>query len=359
MLDGVFGDSPCEMTWGTGEAMDWKTRVPRLRTFLLTMLGLFLVLMFIFHYNHRRGIANSKATGLGSVAGGWDPIGTLLEPHSQLARSTRGSGLTGDFLKAPNRVRITARMSAPPDEGESTTATKQLVQAVGLQLLVKNAQQAASEIERIAATMQGDIEKADLRNDGNSRQGEIVLRVPASKLEEAVVQFSRLAIRVQEMHRESRDITREYMDSQARLRNLKLEEDQYLVLLRRAGSMKDTLQVTEKVSEVRGEIEQLQGDLNWQTHQVAMSAIHVQLVEEAQATMVARWRPIFNAKTSALSMLADVGEWVDWVVALIINIPLIALWVATIGGLGLVSWRVLRWIWLRFVKSPVAVPLPG
>jgi hypothetical protein len=246
--------------------------------------------------------------------------------------------------------------SEPVEEAKSNVPDKKLIQSVGLQLLVKNASDAAVQVERISTGLGGEIEKSDIRNDGSSRQGEIILRIPAGRLDDAVSQFSKLAIRVENQHRESRDITRDFVDNEARLRNMKLEEDQYLVLLKRAGSMKDTLEVTEKVSEVRGEIEQLQGELNWQSHQVAMSAVQVRLIEEPQATVAARWRPIYNAKNSASAMLAGLGEWVDWVVAFIIDLPLMIVWAVSIGALLLVVWKTLRWVWLRFLKprAPVA-----
>ena len=233
--------------------------------------------------------------------------------------------------------------SEPVEEAKSNAPDKKLIQSVGLQLLVKNASDAAVQVEHIAASLGGEIE------------GEIILRIPASRLDDAVSQFSKLAIRVENQHRESRDITREFTDNEARLRNMKLEEDQYLVLLKRAGSMKDTLEVTEKVSEVRGEIEQLQGELNWQSHQVAMSALQIQLIEEPQATVAARWRPIYNAKNSASAMLAGLGEWVDWVVAFVIDLPLMIVWAASIGALLLVAWKTLRWVWLRFLKPRAPV----
>jgi uncharacterized protein YhaN len=231
-----------------------------------------------------------------------------------------------------------------------------LIHSVGLQLLVKNAASASAEIERITASLHGEIEKADLHNYGDSRDGEMTLRVPADRLDEAIAQFSRIAIRVQDQHRESRDITREFMDSEAHLRNMKAEEQQYLVLLHRAGTMKDTLEVTENISEVRGEIEQLQGTLNWWSHQVAMSAVQIHLTEEPQATMVARWRPLYNAKNSAAIMLHDLGDWVDWIVALVINIPVIAVWFVTVGSLFLLGWKILRWAWFRFFRPPPALP---
>lgn len=335
--------------------MESKIRVPRLRTFLLTMVGLLVFLLFILHHGAQREVANQKATGLGAVATGWDPI-SLWKENSFLSAARRGVGLAGGIVGGVpgglegERIRVAAYLTA--DQQEQSTS-KKFVQSAGLQLLVRDARDTAAAIQQIVVDVHGEIEKADIRDyAGSPREGEMVLRVPASELEVTISKFRKLAIRVQSEHHESRDITREYVDCAARLRNMKAEEEQYLVLLRRAGSMKDTLEVTEKVSEVRGEIERMQGELNWWSHQVAMSAVQIQLTEEPQATMLARWRPIYNARNSSSAMLSGLGEWVDWVVALIINIPLILVWFASIVGLLVLAWKTLRWIWRRFFTSP-------
>lgn len=345
--------------------MDSKIRVPRLRSVLLAMAGLVIVFLWVTHHNAQREIANQRATGLGAVATGWDPIGLWQESsfstNVSSPRKVSGvvggvpGGLSGGAIggRIADRAQF-VRAELTSAEQSAPAADHKLVRSVGLNLLVRNAADTSAEIERITASFHGEIEKADLHNYGNSREGELLLRVPAERLDEAVAQFSRLAIRVQDQHRETRDITREFMDNDARLRNMKAEEQQYLVLLRRAGNMKDTLEVTEKVSEVRGNIEQLQGELNWWSHQVAMSAVQIHLTEETQATMVARWRPLFNARNSAVAMLRGLGDWVDWVVALVINVPVILAWAVSVGGLLLLGWKVLRWAWFRFFKPRTA-----
>lgn len=341
--------------------MDSKIRVPRLRSVVLGMVITAVLFSWMMHRAAHRELANQKATGLGAVAGPWDPISlwkessfsSYVSPRNKTAimggviGGVPGGGGGGDRDKMAAQTYLSS-----PEANDTQTVDHKVIQAISLELLVKNAADASSDIERIAKSMHGEIEKADLHNYGGSREGQLTLRIPADHLDDAVTQFSRVAIRVQDQHREARDITREFMDNEAHLRNMKAEEQQYLVLLRRAGSMKDTLEATEKISDVRGEIERLQGELNWWSHQVEMSAVQIHLTEEPQATMVARWRPLYNAKNSAAVMLHDLGDWVDWVVALIINIPVILVWLVTLGSLLLLGWKILRWAWLRFFRPP-------
>ena len=274
-------------------------------------------------------IRNGSGGVIGGVAGGLDS-------------DKVGAAQVSGYLRSPDPLPAGEQQSEPQ---------KKIVRAVTLELLVRDAREATARIQQITNATKGEVEKAEIRNYlQTSQSGELTLRVPSAELETVVASFRKLAIRVQNEHWETRDITREYTDSQARLRNMKAEEQQYLVLLRRAGSMKDTLEVTEKLSEVRGEIEQLQGELNWWSHQVAMSAIQVSLSEEPQATVATQWRPLYNAKNAAHEMLTGIGDWVDWAVAFVISIPLILLWVCSVGGLLWTGWRILRFVWVRWLK---------
>lgn len=348
-----------------------KIRVPRLRSVLIGMAIMVVLLLGLLHRQASIERSNQQGTGLAAIANGFDPISEWSAksgPSGHLARIA--GGIVGGIPGSPPAAPMTMMSSLEPPMSGFVDADKspgggagsgddkidkKLIRTVGLTLLVKDAHSTSFEVQRIAQSMDGDLENAQLRNvSGSSRSAEITLRVPAKKLEGVVEQIRRVAIRVEEEHWESRDITREYMDSEARLRNLKAEEEQYLALLRRAGSMKDTLQVTEKISEVRGEIEQLQGELNWWSHQVAMSAIHISLAEEPQATVAARWRPLYNAKNNLHEMLLGLGEWVDWVVAFLIDVPLILAWLCSVGGLLFALWRIGLYVWARWFKTKTA-----
>ena len=70
-------------------------------------------------------------------------------------------------------------------------------------------------------------------------------------------------------------MTKQYIDQGARLRNLQAEERQYLAILKRAATVKDTLEVSGKLDEVRSAIEQQQAEfdaLSRQTETVAIAA---------------------------------------------------------------------------------------
>ena len=72
----------------------------------------------------------------------------------------------------------------------------------------------------------------------------------------------KLGLRVENEKIAAEDVTRQYVDQDASIRNLRAEEAQYLTILKRATTVKDMLAVTENLSEVRGQIEQQQAEFN-------------------------------------------------------------------------------------------------
>lgn len=162
----------------------------------------------------------------------------------------------------------------------------------------------------------------------------------------------RLATTVENESVEVRDVTREYIDVDAHLRNAKAEEAQYLQILKRATTIKDTLDVTEKLSDVRGRIEQLQGEMNYLSSQIAMSTLEISLHAEAEAEVSGiHWRPLRQAKIALGEMLSGLGDWADSVIAFVINLPLILVWLFSILVLLVIAVRVIAFLWKRLVPK--------
>jgi hypothetical protein len=89
---------------------------------------------------------------------------------------------------------------------------------------------------------------------------------------------------------------------QARLKTLKATEEQYLEILKKAVKIDDILNVSQYLSNVRTQIEQLQGEMNYLSRQVDMSIITVYLTSEPDVNPAG---VIWNPKTTALDAMRD------------------------------------------------------
>jgi hypothetical protein len=122
--------------------------------------------------------------------------------------------------------------------------------------------------------------------------------------------------------------------------------------MKQARTVSDTLEVSEKVSDVRDRIERLQAQIQVMTHDIEMSAVSITLTQKSEIAVVGnQWRPLYNAKLAVRELLDGLGDWTDWVVAVLIKLPLILLWVLTFGALVWVVWKIGRAAWPRFWKA--------
>jgi len=232
---------------------------------------------------------------------------------------------------------------------------KKLIFNAELGLMVRDVRAAAEEIRRLTGVNHGEIDKLEItETSGGSLSATLLVRLPASGLESAVAEFKKLAVRTEREQVSARDVTREFYDNEAHMRNLRAEEQQYLSIMKQARTIKDTLEVSEKLGDVRDKIERLQTQIQLMTHDIEMSLLTVALMQESDARVFGiRWRPLYNAKIAVRELLVGLGEWLDWVVAVLVKLPLIVLWTVTVGGILWVVWKVGRSVWLRFLMPKV------
>ncbi len=147
-----------------------------------------------------------------------------------------------------------------------------------LTLVVASPTSAVEDIQLIIAEIPGAfIATADVRQAGDLQPTVLTLRVPAAEFDRAMAALRGLAQEVLAEQVTTRDVTEEYSDLDARLRNLQAAETQLLALVEQTNNVEDLLKVEQRLAEVRGEIEQLQGRLNVLENRIALATINVLL----------------------------------------------------------------------------------
>ena len=224
-----------------------------------------------------------------------------------------------------------------------------------MELVAQNPADTAEKIRQLAERMGGFLVKSV--TSGQDAQGAfLAVRVPAERFEEARAEIRKLGVRVESERMEAQDVTRQYVDLDARLRNLRVEEAQYLSIMKRANTVKDTLEVSEKLSNVRGQIEQQQAEFQALSKQVETVEINVSLHTEAQAQVFGlHWRPLYQLKFAMREGLNSLGNYVAAMASFAFLLPTILLWLMTILLGAAVGWRLLRWASRVFFGWPGVV----
>jgi hypothetical protein len=215
-----------------------------------------------------------------------------------------------------------------------------------MHLLTADPVETAEKIHALATSVGGYVVTA---NTGSGNEGEhaanISFRVPVAQLEKARASLRRLAIRVERERSEATDVTKEFVDRASTLRNYRAEETQYLSVMKRAAEVKDVLEVSGKLSDVRGRIEKLQGELQYLSQQVQLATVTAYIDTELQAQVFGtRWRPWYRIKVAAHDAIESLAEYFSLMAAFLLRLPAILLWVVTVfGGVG-AAWRLVRWL---------------
>jgi hypothetical protein len=262
------------------------------------------------------------------------------------------AGMMGAELKSASRAD-----NAPPiTESASAIIDRKIVRTGALELTVKSPANAAEQIRLMAESMGGYLETAQIGGTKEAPTADITIRIPATHFEDAKAGIRKLAARVESEKTDAQDVTRQYVDMEARLRNLRAEEAQYLTIMKSAYKVDDLLEVTEKLSEVRGQIEQQQAEFQTLSKQVETVAITISLRAMADGQVFGlNWRPLYQLKVAARDGLDAIADYAATMAAILFYIPVIFAWSLTILFTVVAGWRLFRWTGRRFFDWPTAV----
>lgn len=169
--------------------------------------------------------------------------------------------------------------SQPPED--SVIDKRKLVRNATLDLEVKNYEAAADAIAAVAAGNFGYVAtKNSARLPNGKMSGTIIIKVLPDRLDSALLQIRSLGD-LKNQSLATRDVTKEYFDTDARLRNARKMEERLLALLETMkGKISELLSVEKELARVRERIEEMQGELKVYDSLVQYATITISLREK-------------------------------------------------------------------------------
>ena len=236
---------------------------------------------------------------------------------------------------------------AAPVSTASFASDAKVIRNGALTLVVGNPATAVNEVERIVAGIPGAfVATAEVRQAGDLQPTSLTLRVPAEAFGQAMAALRGLAQEVLAEQTAARDVTEEYTDLDARLRNLKAAETQLLTLVEQADTVDDLLKVEKRLAEVRGEIELLQGRFNVLENRIALATIIVLLhaPPDISVALAAQDLPMAHAITTFALTYRNDGSVSARDGMLVLHVPeLLSMIDVGQGGIYLPLAREIRW----------------
>lgn len=141
-------------------------------------------------------------------------------------------------------------------------------------------------------------------DEREARSLDYTIRVPAESLSDFLAELED-AVRVTSSNTYMEDVTGSYVDTEARLKSLRQEETRLLELLAQAENLDEILQLEDRLSNVRYEIESMTSQLQVYDDEIAYSTVNLSLRDVTEYTI----RPSFGSR----SWEAFTGGWTSFV----------------------------------------------
>jgi len=175
-----------------------------------------------------------------------------------------------------------APVPSPVNGGDLTIdADRMIIRTANMQLVVDDVRDTIDKITDLAQNLEGYVVNSSSWKEGERIVGQITIRVPSSDFNYAMSVLREMAVEVNSETTSSQDVTEEYIDLEATLRNLEATEAQLLKLMEKAVKVEDILNVQRELSRVQQDIERTKGRMQYLERTSAMSLIQV-LLEQSK-----------------------------------------------------------------------------
>lgn len=243
-----------------------------------------------------------------------------------------------------------------PEGGAPALLNRKMVARATLDMVVADAGETVESIRSLMGEVGGFIATENLYNEAYGEEtprlrGNLTLRVPAEALETTLNRLETLAVEVGNRTLEREDVTDQYTDLDAQLVNLRATETELREMLTEVrekpnAKPEDILAVHNRLTEIRGQIEQVQGRKNMLENLIGLSAISVNLAPDRSMLPVVQegWQP-GNVMRDALRLLVTslqgLGNFAIWMIFYVLPVALVTLLPIALVVL-LVVWLVRR-----------------
>ncbi len=160
-------------------------------------------------------------------------------------------------------------------------ADRKIIRTVDLKILVKNYLAAQQAITNTVKKFDGLVLNSQVNKYDNGSNGNIIFQVLPTNLDMALMEIKSFG-EVQSETSKADDVTGQYVDTEARLGNMRTIRDRLSVLAaEKPGKVSDLLEVERELSRVTGEIEAMEARLKYLSQVSAMATVTVSFYEKA------------------------------------------------------------------------------
>ncbi|HEX4706193.1 MAG TPA: DUF4349 domain-containing protein [Candidatus Udaeobacter sp.] len=180
-----------------------------------------------------------------------------------------------------NFARAEIAQAKPGETPAPELANRKLIRNASVELEIASFDDAVQKITAFANEEHGYVATTDSQKQANGKlRGQVVLKVLPENLDR-LLQKLRTVGELKNQTLGTEDVTKAYLDTDARLKNARVMEQRLIEMLKtKTGKVSDLLQVEKELGRVREEIEKMQGELKYWDSQVQFATVTISLAEK-------------------------------------------------------------------------------
>ncbi|WP_134701462.1 DUF4349 domain-containing protein [Ammoniphilus sp. YIM 78166] len=224
-------------------------------------------------------------------------------------------------------------------KADSAAIQRKIIKEADIRQKVTELDPALQLVQQLVDRSGGYIQSSSMHQyREDEREASFVLRVPQAHYSSIIEQLQKIGKSIM-ITQKGEDVTEQFYDNEARIKNLSLQEEAVQKLLDKADKMEDILRIQQELFRIRGEIETLQGKNRVLDHLASLSTINLTLVE-VKAVNYVEDKPWLQAREGFVQSLGGVGDlFVHLMVLLATYLPFIVL---IYLPLGILIWCAIR-----------------
>jgi hypothetical protein len=238
--------------------------------------------------------AAQNASGAGDMtvaAAPTEPVDTYRTADKSQTPEQERTIVTGSNIPTAEETGPSPADASPAEASPSpigpvaSTDNRKLVRNAKVDLEVRSFDEAVESITALGTEGRGYVATTSSEKQENGKlRGEMIVKILPENLDDFLAKLRKLGdLKNQTLATE--DVTKQYVDTDARLRNARLIEQRLVALLEKnAGRVSDLLQVEKELGRVREQVEQLQGELKGMDMQVQFATVTISLAEKDMET---------------------------------------------------------------------------
>jgi hypothetical protein len=214
---------------------------------------------------------------------------------------------------------------------QNVSTNRKLIKTVYLELQTLEFKNTLNFILDKVKTEGGYIENSNIQGNGiyedDRKSAKLVIRIP-SNVTDAFVNLIGENANVINRNEETKDITKEFVDTESHIKMLQIEQERLLSFLEKAENLKDMITLEDRLGEVRYELEGYSSTLKTYENLVEYSTITISLYEvNEMVVMIEKQSTLSRLKSGFSETVTDIGDgFTNFFVWLVVNLPYFVIW---------------------------------